>query len=52
MGQQPLIAENSYTSRIPADVDEDKFTPSSTIIPQSLSENGDAMPTYLSLKCR
>ena len=52
MGQQPLILENSFTTRIPADVDEDRFSPSSTVIPTVPTENEDTAQTYLSLKCK
>ncbi|KAI0692722.1 hypothetical protein BC835DRAFT_32351 [Cytidiella melzeri] len=52
MGQQPLILENSFTTKLPADVDEEKFSPSSTTIPTFSTESGEAAPTYLGLKCR
>ena len=52
MGQQPLISENSFTTKIPADVDEDKFSPLSTSVPVVLTESGETVPTYLGLKCR
>ncbi|KAI0342357.1 hypothetical protein BDW22DRAFT_186968 [Trametopsis cervina] len=49
MGQQPLIPESSFTTKIPADVDEDKFNPSTTTIPTLPTEDGEAVPTYLGL---
>ncbi|RPD61567.1 hypothetical protein L226DRAFT_460909, partial [Lentinus tigrinus ALCF2SS1-7] len=56
MGQPPLIADNTHTTRLPADVEEDKFTPSCVSLPEPA--DGGAEPTsetssvYFSLKCR
>ena len=33
MGQPPTIAEGAYTTRLPADVDEDAFDPRSMLLP-------------------
>jgi hypothetical protein len=33
MGQPPLIADNTHTTRLPAEVDEDWFKPASTSLP-------------------
>ncbi|KAH9925108.1 uncharacterized protein B0H18DRAFT_877465 [Fomitopsis serialis] len=54
MGHPPLIPDNSFTTRLPADVDEDAFGPSSTILP-GVSETGDGADkgsAYFVLKCR
>ncbi|KAI0718612.1 hypothetical protein C8T65DRAFT_570571, partial [Cerioporus squamosus] len=54
MGQPPLIADNTHTTRLPADVNEDKFTPSCVSLPEP--DDGAAPPdtssVYFSLKCR
>ncbi|KAF8323880.1 hypothetical protein DL93DRAFT_2049568, partial [Clavulina sp. PMI_390] len=42
MGQDPLIEEESYTTRLPSNVDEDAFTPSSTSLPPPRPENNSA----------
>lgn len=52
MGQPPLISEGSFTTKLPADVDEEKFNPSSTTVPAPPAEDGESVPTYLVLKCR
>ncbi|KAI0753333.1 hypothetical protein C8Q80DRAFT_507598 [Daedaleopsis nitida] len=52
MGHPPLIADNSHTTRLPADVDEDKFTPSCTSLPEPEGTDGDSSSVYFSLKCR
>ncbi len=52
MGQPPLIPKNSFTTRIPADVDEEKFSPSSTTVPTALTESGEVAQTYLGLRCK
>ncbi|OJT05904.1 hypothetical protein TRAPUB_3254 [Trametes pubescens] len=52
MGHPPLIADNTHTTRLPADVDEEKFTPSSTSLPTSESADGDTSSVYFGLKCR
>ncbi|KAH9851054.1 hypothetical protein C2E23DRAFT_733557 [Lenzites betulinus] len=52
MGHPPLIADNTHTTRLPADVDEEKFTPSSTSLPIPEGADSDTSSTYFSLKCR
>ncbi|KAI0827295.1 hypothetical protein BC628DRAFT_1318765 [Trametes gibbosa] len=52
MGHPPLIADNTHTTRLPADVDEEKFTPSSTSLPVPDGADSDGSSTYFSLKCR
>ncbi|KZV62477.1 hypothetical protein PENSPDRAFT_658069 [Peniophora sp. CONT] len=57
MGQLPIIQDNTYTTRIPADVDEGQFNPSSTSLPVPVprgsgpdsSETGFA---FFALKCK
>ena len=54
MGHPPLIPDNSFTTHLPADVDEEAFGPSSTILPAP-TENVDApdkSSAYFVLKCR
>ncbi|KAI8989053.1 hypothetical protein BD414DRAFT_415220 [Trametes punicea] len=52
MGHTPLIADNSHTTKVPADVDEEKFTPSSTSLPVPESAESDTSSVYFGLKCR
>ncbi|KAH9903348.1 hypothetical protein C8Q73DRAFT_633805 [Cubamyces lactineus] len=52
MGHPPLIADNTHTTRVPADVDEEKFTPSSTTLPIPESADSDTSSVYFGLKCR
>ncbi|OSD00515.1 hypothetical protein PYCCODRAFT_1371201 [Trametes coccinea BRFM310] len=52
MGQPPLIADNTHTTRVPADVDEEKFTPSSTSLPVPENADSDVSSVYFGLKCR
>ncbi|KAI0649843.1 hypothetical protein C8Q79DRAFT_901592 [Trametes meyenii] len=52
MGHPPLIADNTHTTRLPNDVDEDKFSPSSTSLPEPESPDSDASSAYFGLKCR
>ena len=56
MGQPPLIADNTHTTRLPADVDEDKFTPSCVSLPEppegSIDPPSETSSVYFSLKCR
>ncbi|KAI0357665.1 hypothetical protein OH77DRAFT_1494588 [Trametes cingulata] len=52
MGHPPLIADNTHTTRLPADVDEEKFTPSSTSLPVPDNADSDMSSTYFGLKCR
>ena len=57
MGQLPIIQDNTYTTRIPADVDEGQFNPTSTSLPVPVprgsgpdsSETGFA---FFALKCK
>ncbi|KAL6307008.1 fungal-specific transcription factor domain-containing protein [Sparassis latifolia] len=53
LGHPPLIPDNSFTTRLPADVDEDQFTPSSTTLPiLSNAEGTEKGTAYLILKLR
>ncbi|KAI0363968.1 hypothetical protein BV20DRAFT_957174 [Pilatotrama ljubarskyi] len=52
MGHPPLIADNTHTTRLPADVDEEKFTPSSTSLPVPDNADSDMSSAYFGLKCR
>ncbi|KAI0942812.1 hypothetical protein AcV7_002119 [Taiwanofungus camphoratus] len=53
MGHPPLIPDNSFTTRLPANVDEDQFTPSSTTLPAAPGEEESEKGTaYFVLKCR
>ena len=56
MGQPPLIADNTHTTHLPADVDEDKFTPSCVSLPEpvenSIEPPSETSSVYFSLKCR
>ncbi|KZT04865.1 uncharacterized protein LAESUDRAFT_657038 [Laetiporus sulphureus 93-53] len=53
MGHLPLIPDNSFTTRMPADVDEEQFTPSSLSLPTaSTGEGAEKGTAYFSLKCR
>ena len=52
MGHPPLIADNTHTTRLPADVDEEKFTPSCTSLPEPDNMDADSSSVYFSLKCR
>ena len=52
MGHPPLIADNTHTTRLPADVEEDQFTPSCTSLPIPDDLQGDSSSTYFGLKCR
>ncbi|TCD68800.1 hypothetical protein EIP91_009814 [Steccherinum ochraceum] len=52
MGQAPLIAEGSFTTKLPADVDEQQFSPSSTTLtPPGEGEEGKGFAFFV-LKCR
>ncbi|EMD31709.1 hypothetical protein CERSUDRAFT_69197 [Gelatoporia subvermispora B] len=53
MGHPPLIADNSFTTRLPAEVDEEQFSPSSMTLPASTGGEGSEKGTaYFVLKCR
>ncbi|KAH9929060.1 uncharacterized protein BXZ73DRAFT_102214 [Epithele typhae] len=52
MGHPPLIADNTHTTHIPADVDEDRFTPSSTSLPIPENSDKDSTSEYFALKCK
>lgn len=51
LGHQPLIPDNSFTTKLPLDVDESQFNPSSTIIPHP-SDSCQTDNAYFGLKCR
>lgn len=50
MGHPPLIPDNSHTTRLPSDVDEELFTPSSTSLPECAE--GEKSSVYFGMKCR
>nr|VWO98587.1 Eukaryotic translation initiation factor 3 subunit G (eIF3g) (Eukaryotic translation initiation factor 3 RNA-binding subunit) (eIF-3 RNA-binding subunit) (Translation initiation factor eIF3 p33 subunit homolog) (eIF3 p33 homolog) [Ganoderma boninense] len=52
MGHPPLIADNTHTTRLPADVEEGQFTPSCTSLPVPEDIQGDSSSIYFGLKCR
>ncbi|KAI0711983.1 fungal-specific transcription factor domain-containing protein [Fomitopsis betulina] len=54
MGHPPLIPDNSFTTHLPADVDEDAFSPSSTVLPAPCEnvDGPDKSSAYFTLKCR
>ncbi|KAI1792435.1 hypothetical protein LXA43DRAFT_341743 [Ganoderma leucocontextum] len=52
MGHPPLIADNTHTTRLPADVEEDQFTPSCTSFPIPEDLQCDSSSIYFGLKCR
>ena len=52
MGHPPLIADNTHTTRLPADVEEDKFTPSCMSLPTPEGTHGDSSFVYFGLKLR
>ncbi|KAF9788065.1 fungal-specific transcription factor domain-containing protein [Thelephora terrestris] len=51
MGHQPLIPDNPFTTKLPTDVDESRFSPFSTTIPHP-SDSCKTDNTYFGLKCR
>jgi len=51
MGYQPLIPDNSFTTKLPLDVDESQFSPFSTTVPRP-SDSCKTDNTYFGLKCR
>ncbi|THH00267.1 hypothetical protein EW026_g2229 [Hermanssonia centrifuga] len=52
MGQQALITDNCFTTRLPAEVDETKFTPSSTTPPLPVPDEVDGSLSFFVLRCR
>ena len=57
MGQVPSIQDGTYTTKLPADVDEEQFGPSSTSPPLPLPRRAGGDPTevgfaYFIQKCR
>jgi hypothetical protein len=57
MGQGPSIQDGMYTTKLPADVDEEQFGPSSTSLPLPLPRRAGGDPTevgfaYFIQKCR
>ena len=52
MGHPPLIADNTHTTRLPADVEEDKFTPSCMSLPTPEGTHGYSSSVYFGLKLR
>ena len=50
MGQQPLIGENSFTTKHVAELDDDRFTPSSTSIPAPTWEENENRTSYFVLR--
>jgi hypothetical protein len=57
MGQGPLIQDGTFTTRLPADVDEEQFGPSSTSLPLPIPRRAGGDPTevgfaYFIQKCR
>lgn len=54
MGHPTLIADNTFSTKLPADVDEEKFSPSSTSLPLTgpSDEECENSSAYMVLKCR
>jgi hypothetical protein len=57
MGQGPSIQDGTFTTKLPADVDEEQFGPSSTSLPLPLPRRAGGDPTevgfaYFIQKCR
>ena len=57
MGQVPSIQDGTYTTKLPTDVDEEQFGPSSTSLPLPLPRRAGGDPTevgfaYFIQKCR
>jgi hypothetical protein len=50
MGHAPFIPENSFTTKMPTDVDESSFSPLSTLVPAP--NNDDHAAKYFGLKIR
>lgn len=51
VGHQPLIPDNSFTTKLPMDVDESQFSPLSTTVPRP-SDSCKTDNIYFGLKCR
>ena len=51
MGHPALVHENSFTTKIPANVDEERFNPSSTTIPVP-EEGSNTSISYFLLRCK
>ena len=51
MGHQPLIPDNSFTTKLPLDVDESQFTPFASTVPRP-SDSCKTDNVYFGLKCR
>ena len=57
MGQAPSIQDGTFTTKLPADVDEEQFGPSSTSLPLPIPRRAGGDPTevgfaYFIQKCR
>jgi hypothetical protein len=57
MGQAPSIQDGAFTTKLPADVDEEQFGPSSTSLPLPIPRRAGGDPTevgfaYFIQKCR
>jgi hypothetical protein len=57
MGQAPSIQDGTFTTKLPADVDEEQFGPSSPSLPLPLPRRAGGDPTevgfaYFIQKCR
>ena len=53
MGHPTLIADHTFNTKLPAEVDEEKFNPSSTSLPVPTSdEQCENSSAYMVLKCR
>ncbi|KAI0312707.1 hypothetical protein OF83DRAFT_1066777 [Amylostereum chailletii] len=57
MGHMPIIQDNTYTTKIPADVDEEQFTPASSTLPVPVPRGAGGDPSevgfaFFALKCR
>ena len=57
MGQAPIIQDNTYTTKMPADVDEEQFGPSSSSLPVPVPRGAGGDPSevgfaYFVQKCR
>lgn len=52
MGHASLISEQSFTTHIPAEVEDDLFNPASTSLPALSGSDREHRSTYITLKCR
>jgi len=50
MGHPPMIPDNSFTTKMPVDVDENSFSLSSTLVPTP--DTDDHASRYFGLKLR